>query len=51
VASGSWNNAFIQSAISAGIDTVINLGVGLDTRPYRVGLDLADRDSRRELFG
>jgi methyltransferase (TIGR00027 family) len=79
-------DAFIQSAISSGIDTVINLGAGLDTRPYRmdlpsslhwvevdypgliegkntqlstevtacsidrVGLDLADRDSRRELF-
>jgi methyltransferase (TIGR00027 family) len=79
-------DAFMQSAISSGIDTVINLGAGLDTRPYRmdlpsslhwvevdypgliegkntqlstevtacsidrVGLDLADRDSRRELF-
>ena len=79
-------DAFVRSAISSGIDTVINLGAGLDTRPYRmdlpsslhwievdypiliegktahlsgevpacsierVGLDLADRDARRELF-
>jgi methyltransferase (TIGR00027 family) len=80
-------DAFIRSAISSGIDTVINLGAGMDTRPYRmdlppslhwvevdhpslieskdaqlssevpacsierVGLDLADRDARRGLFG
>jgi len=79
-------DAFVRSAISSGIDTVINLGAGMDTRPYRmdlppslhwvevdhpslieskdaqlsaevpacsierVGLDLADRDARRELF-
>ena len=79
-------DAFVRSAISSGIDTVINLGAGLDTRPYRmylpsslhwievdypiliegktahlisevpgcsierVGLDLADRVARRELF-
>jgi methyltransferase (TIGR00027 family) len=80
-------DAFLRTAISSRIDTVINLGAGLDTRPYRmdppssfrwievdypsliegksahlnaevpvcsverVGLDLADRDARRELFG
>ena len=79
-------DAFIRSAISSGIDTVINLGAGMDTRPYRmglppslhwvevdhpslieskdaqlstevpacsierVGLDLTDRDVRREVF-
>lgn len=79
-------DAFLESAISSGIDTVINLGAGLDTRPYRlhlpsslhwvevdypsliesktanlsrevpacpierIGLDLADRDARLELF-
>jgi methyltransferase (TIGR00027 family) len=79
-------DAFIRSAISSGIDTVINLGAGMDARPYRmnlpsslhwvevdhpslikgktahlgtelpacsierIGLDLADRDARRELF-
>lgn len=31
-------DAFVQSAISSGIDTVINLGAGLDTRPYRMDL-------------
>ena len=31
-------DAFIQSAISSGIDTVVNLGAGLDTRPYRMHL-------------
>jgi len=31
-------DAFIRSAISSGIDTVINLGAGLDTRPYRLQL-------------
>lgn len=77
---------FLQSAISSGFDMAINLGAGLDTRPYRmdlpssfrwvevdypsliegktarlsaevpacsverVGLDLTDRDARRELF-
>lgn len=29
---------FIQTAIKNGIDTVINLGAGLDTRPYRMHL-------------
>ncbi len=29
---------YIQSAIAAGIDTVVNLGAGLDTRPYRLEL-------------
>ena len=79
-------DAFVRSAISSGIETVINLGAGMETRPYRmdlppslhwvevdhpslieskdarlsaevpacsierVGLDLADRDARRELF-
>jgi methyltransferase (TIGR00027 family) len=28
----------INEAISAGIDTVLNLGAGLDTRPYRMNL-------------
>ena len=28
----------IQRAISLGIDTVVNLGAGLDTRPYRMGV-------------
>jgi methyltransferase (TIGR00027 family) len=31
-------DAFIRSAISSGIDTVIDLGAGLDTRPYRMHL-------------
>ena len=31
-------DAFLRSAISSGIDTVINLGAGLDTRPYRMDL-------------
>jgi methyltransferase (TIGR00027 family) len=29
---------FIQSAIGQGVDTVLNLGAGLDTRPYRMTL-------------
>jgi methyltransferase (TIGR00027 family) len=29
---------FIRSAIAEGIDTVLNLGAGLDTRPYRMAL-------------
>ncbi len=29
---------FIQSAIRQGVDTVLNLGAGLDTRPYRMTL-------------
>jgi methyltransferase (TIGR00027 family) len=76
----------IDEAVEAGIDTVLNLGAGLDTRPYRmnlpahlrwleidfpklvelknarllghkavctverIGLDLSDRSSRKELF-
>src|SRR6516225_2928411 len=28
----------VQYAIEAGVDTVINLGAGLDTRPYRLKL-------------
>jgi methyltransferase (TIGR00027 family) len=31
-------DAFVRSAISSGIDTVINLGAGMDTRPYRMDL-------------
>jgi leucine carboxyl methyltransferase len=31
-------DAFIGSAISSGIDTVISLGAGMDTRPYRMDL-------------
>lgn len=31
-------DAFLQSAISSGVDTVVNLGAGLDTRPYRMHL-------------
>ena len=29
---------FIQGAIVAGVDTILNLGAGLDTRPYRMAL-------------
>ena len=29
---------FIQSAIAQGTDTILNLGAGLDTRPYRLDL-------------
>lgn len=31
-------DAYIQEAIAAGIDTILNLGAGLDTRPYRMDL-------------
>ena len=31
-------DAFLRSAISSGIDTIINVGAGLDTRPYRMDL-------------
>ena len=31
-------DAFIHQAIEAGVDTIINLGAGLDTRPYRMDL-------------
>jgi methyltransferase (TIGR00027 family) len=29
---------FIQGAIVEGVDTILNLGAGLDTRPYRIEL-------------
>ncbi|HWU44360.1 MAG TPA: SAM-dependent methyltransferase [Bdellovibrio sp.] len=29
---------FIQSLIAEGVDTILNLGAGLDTRPYRMNL-------------
>jgi methyltransferase (TIGR00027 family) len=32
---------FIRDAIARGIDTVVNLGAGLDTRPYRLELPAA----------
>jgi methyltransferase (TIGR00027 family) len=31
-------DAFLQAAISSGIDTVIDIGAGLDARPYRMDL-------------
>jgi len=31
-------DAMIESAVASGIDTVLNLGAGLDTRPYRMPL-------------
>ena len=31
-------DSFIRSAVDAGIDTVLNVGAGLDTRPYRMNL-------------
>jgi methyltransferase (TIGR00027 family) len=31
-------DAFLRSAISAGIEMIVNLGAGLDTRPYRMDL-------------
>jgi methyltransferase (TIGR00027 family) len=31
-------DAFIEKAIADGVDTVLNLGAGLDTRPYRMRL-------------
>jgi methyltransferase (TIGR00027 family) len=31
-------DALIETAVAEGIDTVLNLGAGLDTRPYRMGL-------------
>src|SRR3954466_12540121 len=31
-------DSFIQSAVAEGIDTIVNLGAGLDTRPYRLEL-------------
>jgi len=43
---GAWSvvirtviiDSFIQDAITGGVDTVLNLGAGLDTRPYRMDL-------------
>jgi methyltransferase (TIGR00027 family) len=43
---GAWSvvirtviiDSFIQDAIAGGVDTVLNLGAGLDTRPYRMDL-------------
>ena len=29
---------YLQEAIARGVDTVVNLGAGLDTRPYRMTL-------------
>jgi O-methyltransferase involved in polyketide biosynthesis len=29
---------YIRTAIAEGVDTVVNLGAGLDTRPYRMDL-------------
>ena len=29
---------YLQEAIASGVDTVVNLGAGLDTRPYRMTL-------------
>jgi methyltransferase (TIGR00027 family) len=31
-------DAFIETAIADGVDTILNLGAGLDTRPYRMRL-------------
>lgn len=31
-------DAYLKSAIAEGVDTVLNLGAGLDTRPYRMDL-------------
>ena len=31
-------DAFIEAALARGVDTVLNLGAGLDTRPYRMDL-------------
>lgn len=43
---GAWSvvirtviiDSFIQDALAKGVDTVLNLGAGLDTRPYRMDL-------------
>jgi methyltransferase (TIGR00027 family) len=43
---GAWSvvirtviiDEFIQAAVAEGVDTVLNLGAGLDTRPYRMAL-------------
>ena len=31
-------DGFLRSAISSGVDTILNLGAGLDTRPYRMDI-------------
>ena len=31
-------DSFVQQLIAGGVETVINLGAGLDTRPYRLDL-------------
>jgi methyltransferase (TIGR00027 family) len=38
-------DAFIEKAVAAGIDTVLNLGAGLDTRPYRLLMSKSRRDA------
>ena len=30
--------SFIVAALREGVDTIVNLGAGLDTRPYRMSL-------------
>jgi methyltransferase (TIGR00027 family) len=43
---GAWSvvirtviiDAFIKQAVAEGVDTILNLGAGLDTRPYRMDL-------------
>lgn len=43
---GAWSvvvrtviiDSFIQDSIAGGVDTILNLGAGLDTRPYRMDL-------------
>jgi len=43
---GAWSvvirtviiDALIQRAVNEGVDTILNLGAGLDTRPYRMDL-------------
>src|SRR3954469_17468733 len=34
---------FISEAVAGGVDTVLNLGAGLDSRPYRMALPAALR--------
>src|SRR4051812_41838491 len=43
VISTGVNDAIISEAIAEGVDTVLNLGAGLDTRPYRMPLPRALR--------
>src|SRR5581483_5211330 len=43
---GAWSvvirtviiDGFIEEAVREGVDTILNLGAGLDTRPYRMNL-------------